>query len=95
MIMQGYEKMGSAGRRRLLWIGLGMVSAGGGVGLFASALSFYRFIIVLVFVAVGSAFIFPQYGILFLEKILNFIPKIAPTKLLSRPDRRDDEEEPR
>jgi len=91
--MQGYEKMGTAGRRRLLWIGLAMVTAGGGVGLFASALSFYRFIIVLVFVAVGSAFIFPQYGILFLEKILNFIPKIGPMNLLSRPDRRDNGDE--
>ena len=89
LIMQGYEKMGRTGRRRLMWMGAAMMTAGGGVGLFADALSFYRFIIVLVFVGVGTGFVFPQFGIWFLEKVFKLIPKIAPTKFLTRPDRRD------
>ncbi len=101
LIMLGYEKMGRTGRRRLMWMGAAMMASAGGVGLFASALSFYRFVIVLVLLGVGSGFIFPQFGIWFLEKIFKLIPKIAPTKFLSRPDRRnkpdispDDPEEP-
>ena len=90
LIMQGYDKMGRSGRRKLMWMGMAMMTAAGGVGLFADALSFYRFIIVLVFLGVGSGFIFPQFGIWFLEKIFKLIPKIAPTKFLSRPDRRND-----
>ncbi len=91
LLMQGYEKMGSSGRRRLMWIGLGMMIAAGSVGLFAEALSFYRFIVVLVFAGIGSAFIFPQYGIMFLEKVLG--PIIGSVRMLSRPDRRSNSEE--
>ena len=95
LIMQGYENMGRSGRRKLMWMGMAMMTAGGGVGLFADALSFYRFIIVLVFVGVGTGFVFPQFGIWFLERIFKMIPMIAPTKFLNRPDRRnDDPEEP-
>lgn len=93
MIMQGYEKMGHEGRKRLRWIGMTMLTAAGGVGLFGGALSFYRFVIVLAFLVVGTGFIFPQYGLLVFEKLPDFIAKLTPTKLLSRPDRRTDEEE--
>ena len=34
-IVQGYETMGRLGRRRLMWIGIVMLTMGGGVGLFA------------------------------------------------------------
>jgi len=74
-----------------MWIGLGMMIAAGSVGLFADALSFYRFIVVLVFAGIGSAFIFPQYGIMFLEKVLG--PIIGSVRMLSRPDRRNNSEE--
>jgi len=91
LIMQGYEKMGPKGRRRLMWIGLAMLTAAGGVGLFADEpLGFYRFIIVLVFLGLGSGFVFPQYGIMFVEKVL---APIISKRLLSRPDRRNNDEE--
>ena len=83
-IMQGYERMGHTGRRRLMWIGLAMLVAGVGVGLFGAALSLYRFFFVVLVVLIGTAFVFPQYGILALQMI---VP--AASKMLSRPDRRD------
>lgn len=78
-IMQGYEKMGHRGRRRLMWIGLAMLTAGVGVGLFGAALSFYRFFFVVLVTLLGTGFVFPQYGIMALETIV---------PLLKRPDRR-------
>jgi len=87
-IAQGYENMGPKGRRRLLWIGIAMLTASGGVGLFGGVLSFYRFIIVLAFAGLGSGFIFPQYGIMFVEKVLG--PIVGSSRLLSRPDRRSE-----
>ena len=80
--MQGYEKMGHKGRRRLMWIGLVMLTAGAGVGLFGASLSLYRFIFVVLVFLSGTAFVFPQYGIAALEMI---VP--AASKML-RPDRR-------
>ena len=83
-IMQGYEKMGPKGRRRLMWIGLAMLTAGVSVGLFGAVLTLYRFFFVVLVVLIGTAFVFPQYGILALQMI---VP--AASKILSRPDRRD------
>jgi len=94
LIMQGYEQMGQKGRRRLMWIGLAMVTAGVGVGLFGAALSLYRFIFVVFVTLLGTGFIFPQYGIAALQMIVPaFLAKLSPLGLLSRPDRRNDEEE--
>ena len=81
-IMQGYEKMGHKGRRRLMWVGLAMLIAGAGVGLFATALSFYRFFVVILVVLIGTGFVFPQYGIKAMEMVV---------PLLKRPDRRNQE----
>jgi len=93
LIMQGYENMGQKGRRRLMWIGLAMVTAGVGVGLFGAALSLYRFIFVVFITLLGSGFIFPQYGIAFAEMIVPaFLAKLNPLGLLSRPDRRNNDE---
>ena len=82
LIMLGYEKMGRGGRRRLMWIGLAMMTAGVGVGLFGAALSLYRFIFVVLVTLLGTGFVFPQYGIATLEMIV---------PLLKRPDRRNND----
>lgn len=90
-IMQGYEKMGPKGRRRIMWIGLAMLTAAVGVGLFGAALSLYRFIFVVFVTLIGTAFVFPQYGIVALEMIVPAaIAKMGPN-WLQRPDRRDPE----
>ena len=89
-IMQGYERMGHTGRRRLMWIGLAMLVAGVGVGLFGAALSFYRFIFALVVMVLGVGFIFPQYGVKAFELVPAMVAKLSPGKWLERPDRRQD-----
>ncbi len=86
LIMLGYEKMGRGGRRRLMWIGLAMMTAGVGVGLFGAALSLYRFIFVVLVTLLGVGFVFPQYGIAALEMV---VP--VASKLLKRPDRRNND----
>lgn len=94
LVMQGFEKMGTKGRRKLFIVGLGLLTAGGGVGLFGSALSLYRFVIVLLFILGGFGFIFPQFGILMIQFALSLVKVVKPNvNLLSRPDRRNDNEE--
>jgi len=94
LIMQGYEKMGQKGRRRLMWIGLAMLVAGGGVGLFGGAVSIPRYIFAGLVMLLGAGFVYPQYGIAALQMIVPaFIAKLNPLGLLSRPDRRNNDEE--
>ncbi len=78
-IMQGYENMGTRGRRKLFSLGVAMLIAGVGVGLFGAALTLYRFIFVVIVVLLGTGFVFPQYGIKAMELVV---------PLLKRPDRR-------
>ena len=89
LIMQGFEKMGTRGRLKLFVVGVLMLTAGGSVGLFADALSFYRFIIVVLFVIGGIGCVFPQWGILMVEFAAKLVkPGIS---FLSRPDRRNND----
>lgn len=89
-IMVAYERMGTKGRRRLMWIGLAMLTAAVGVGLFGAALSFYRFTFVLVVTLLGVGFIFPQYGLKAFDLVPALVAKLSPGKWLERPDRRQE-----
>jgi len=96
MMMQGYEAMGHGGRRRLRWAGYVMMAAAGGTALWRSSgdPSVYWWLFTGVIFLCGVCFVFPQMGLQLIEAIPTGLAKILPTKLLSRPDRRGDEEQP-
>lgn len=89
-ILQGYERMGHTGRRRLMWIGLVMMAAAGGTGLWSSSgdspVAWWLFT-GLIFLS-GLCLVFPQLGLQLIEAVPGAIAKLLPTKMLSRPDRR-------
>lgn len=86
IIMQGFEKMGTKGRLKLFVVGVLMLTVGAGITI-ADALSFYRFVIVLLFVLGGIGCVFPQWGILMVQFSAKLVkPNIS---FLRRPDRRN------
>ena len=82
-MMQSYDKISTAGKAKIFAVGVAMLGVSGGVGLFADALSFYRFIIVILFAIGGIGFVFPHWGIVMADFIKGLVGKVK------RPDRRE------
>ena len=90
-VMQGYERMGRGGRRRLQVIGVMMMTAAVAVGLWQD-LTLYRFVFVIIVTVLGAGFIFPQYGLLLVEAVPDMVAKLLPTSAFTRrPDRRNND----
>ncbi len=101
-IEESYRRMSHAGRRRLRIYGGSMMLAATGLplvgGLFVE-LSPYYWIFSGVVVFAGLCLVWPQMGLWLVSAIPSGLAKILPSKMLSRPDRRnngpDDPEVPK
>lgn len=92
MIVRSFERMTPEGRRRLRIYGGLMLTLSVTLplvgGLFVE-LSPYYWIFSGVITVAGLCLIWPELGLWLMNSIPNALAKILPTKLLSRPDRRN------
>ena len=94
-LLQSYQAMGTKGRKKMTWTGIALITLATSAGLTAPLfreMPIPYYVLVLVIFVAGCGFLWPQYGILLFNAVPAGIAKVLPTKVLNRPDRRNDRE---
>ena len=95
MIMASFKEMGKKGRMRMRFSGSALMAFAVGMpmiaGLFVElSIPYWLFSGVIFFG--GFCLLWPEMGLYLIDRVPAGIAKIMPTRLLSRPDRRNDSE---